>query len=148
MEYNSVDMEGQSPQGKEENAALLRIEELLRRQNQTSEKTLQQAKVRTILCIVAVAVIVIGLLASYMLLEQRTRGIDDLIASTSELVEVVKQDTNSIMGQLLGIDFKTLQEGLEGIASISFDALNESIEALQKIIEPFANFMGMFGKNS
>lgn len=135
-----------------EEGAMARIEALLKEQSAINKELLLSSKVRTIIVMVIAAVLLIGILVSYNMIEQRTRGVEQLlsdtgtlIASTTELVDMTKTDLADVLQGLRSIDFRLLEEGIEGFGTINFETMNESVKALYDAIKPFADFMNMVG---
>ena len=63
-----------------------------------------------------------------------------MMRSATELADTATRE----IGKLEELDIEALNETIKGISSIRFDVLSQSIEELQKIISPFASFMGNF----
>ena len=73
-------------------------------------------------------------------LSQAAAGLPAALESISGLADTAAVE----IGRLDEFDIAALNEVVEGLASIRFDVLNESIQALTDIIKPFAGFMGAF----
>jgi uncharacterized membrane protein len=101
---------------------LERIEALLEKQVELGQKTLRSAKVRNIVLIICTIVFVIGIIA--------------IGSSITQALEAIAQFSE--------FDVYSLNEAIAGIASIRYDALNDSIQSLADIIRPLANLIRAF----
>lgn len=99
-----------------------RIEALLEKQVELGQKTLRSAKVRNIILIVCAIVFVIGTIA--------------IGSSITQALEAIAQFSE--------FDVYSLNDAIAGVASIRYDALNDSIQSLADIIRPLANLIRAF----
>ena len=126
--------------GKNETDRLERIEALLEQQVEIGRKTLRSSRIHTVLLILFAVLLVIGIGVVGTTLSQAAAGLPAALESISGLADTAAVD----IGRLDEFDIAALNEVVEGLASIRFDVLNESIQALTDIIKPFAGFMGAF----
>ena len=126
--------------GKNETDRLERIEALLEQQVEIGRKTLRSSRIHTVLLILFAVLLVIGIGVVGTTLSQAAAGLPAALESISGLADTAAVE----IGRLDEFDIAALNEVVEGLASIRFDVLNESIQALTVIIKPFAGFMGAF----
>lgn len=126
--------------GKNETDRLERIEALLEQQVEIGRKTLRSSRIHTVLLILFAVLLVIGIGVVGTTLSQAAAGLPAALESISGLADTAAVE----IGRLDEFDIAALNEVVEGLASIRFDVLNESIQALTDIIKPFAGFMGAF----
>lgn len=120
-----------------------RLEQLLQTQTEQNKKLLASSKIRTIFTVCLAAAIVIGIFAIYGLFANITKEFPQLVQSTTELVDMTQNDLSGILTNIGDIDFKALDEGVKGFASLDFASINSSIQALEATIRPFAEFIGL-----
>ena len=126
--------------GKNETDRLERIEALLEQQVELGRKTLHSSRIHTVLLILFAVLLAIGIGVVGATLSQAAAGLPAALESRSGLADTAAVE----IGRLDEFDIAALNEVVEGLASIRFDVLNESIQALTDIIKPFAGFMGAF----
>ena len=126
--------------GKNETDRLERIEALLEQQVEIGRKTLRSSRIHTVLLILFAVLLVIGIGVVGTTLSQAAAGLPAALESISGFADTAAVE----IGRLDEFDIAALNEVVEGLASIRFDVLNESIQALTDIIKPFAGFMGAF----
>ncbi len=126
--------------GKNETDRLERIEALLEQQVELGRKTLRSSRIHTVLLILFAVLLAIGIGVVGTTLSQAAAGLPAALESISGLADTAAVE----IGRLDEFDIAALNEVVEGLASIRFDVLNESIQALTDIIKPFAGFMGAF----
>ena len=126
--------------GKNETDRLERIEALLEQQVEIGRKTLRSSRIHTVLLILFAVLLVIGIGVVGTTLSQAAAGLPAALESISGLADTAAVE----IGRLDEFDIAALNEVVEGLASIRFDVLNESIQALTDIIKPFAGFIGAF----
>ena len=95
----------------------------------------------TVILIIFVVVFAIGLFALNATFSTATQELPAMMRSATELTDTATRE----IGKLEELDIEALNDAIKGISSIRFDVLSQSIEELQKIISPFASFMGNFG---
>jgi hypothetical protein len=126
--------------GKNETDRLERIEALLEQQVELGRKTLRSSRIHTVLLILFAVLLAIGIGVVGTTLSQAAAGLPAALESISGLADTAAVE----IGRLDEFDIAALNEVVEGLASIRFDVLNESIQALTDIIKPFVGFMGAF----
>jgi hypothetical protein len=126
------------------------LETLVQMQKDHEEKMLRSSRIRTIAALVICVFVVVGVLAGYNLIKARTEGLpalvdstSELIGSTTELVNLTKDDLSGPLEELAEIDFTKLDRALAGLESVDYEKINESIQALYDTIRPFAAFMNL-----
>lgn len=122
-----------------------KIEALLTQQVEQGRKSLKASRIHTVVLVIFVAVFAVGVFAMNATLHSATRELPAMLSSITQLTDTAQEDLAATVDKLDELDFTALNETIRGIASIRFDALSESIEALQSIIKPFADFMSAFG---
>lgn len=116
-----------------QDGSLKRIEQLLEQQAEHDKKMLRSSRIRTcVIFVLVVAVIVLGI-AMY----QRVDAVAD---SAQQFMEVAESDLTAVFQSLSEIDFRAMNDTIEGIGSIDFDAINASIEGLAAGVEAFQRF--------
>ena len=126
--------------GKNETDRLERIEALLEPPVEIGRKTLRSSRIHTVLLMLFAVLLVSGIGVVGTTLSQAAAGLPAALESISGLADTAAVE----IGRLDEFDIAALNEVVEGLASIRFDVLNESIQALTDIIKPFAGFMGAF----
>ena len=135
-EFETVDNKADGDAGK-----LDKIETLLREQQAHNRKMLRSSHTHTVILIIFVVVFAIGLFALNATFSTATQELPAMMRSATEITDTATRE----IGKLEELDIEALNDAIKGISSIRFDVLSQSIEELQKIISPFASFMGNFG---
>ena len=121
------------------------IEELLRLQTAQGKK---QSRTRTAIAALMVALVLVfgvGMFALNQTVSHATQDLPELIDSTNQSMEQLEITLENISD----IDFDALNETMgaveNGLGSVDFEALNSSIQDLQKIVEGMRKFVDIFG---
>lgn len=115
-------------------ARLERMEALLEKQAEYGKKTARSRALNTLLTLALVVVFAAGLFALNSTLSTATRELPQLITTTTQSVEQLQLTLQDISQ----IDFAAMNTAIEGISDgvdkMNFDALNESIEDLNRVV--------------
>lgn len=121
------------------------MEALLVEQREHNKKALRSSRAHTVILIVFVIVFAAGLFAMNATLQSATKDLPAMLQAVTQLTETATKDLDETIAQINALDFGALNDTIKGIAGIPFDALGESISALQDIVKPFAAVMGALG---
>ncbi|MEA5003141.1 MAG: hypothetical protein VB081_06545 [Christensenella sp.] len=121
------------------------MEALLVEQREHNKKALRSSRTHTVIMLVFVVVFAVGLFVMNATLQSATKDLPAMFQAVTQLTETATKDLDETIAQINALDFGALNDTIKGIAEIPFDALGESIAALQAIIKPLASVMGAFG---
>jgi len=127
------------------------LQELLHRLDESNRQQAKYAKWQCILSIAA-AVCCVGLFALVWTLMPQVRELTGQMESVLTNLEIV---TDQLAGMDLGSMVKNVdalvttsqagvEQTMEKLGSIDFDALNRAIDDLSAVVEPLARFFGVF----
>ncbi|MDL2237463.1 hypothetical protein LJC56_06505 [Christensenellaceae bacterium OttesenSCG-928-K19] len=123
--------------------SLARIEKLLAEQAVHNEKMQRFSKLRTVMVVVAAAVIVVLGFLIYGAVSAMTSRVPQLVDTAQEFVEMAEADMNELFGEISAIDFAGMNDTMEEIGAIDFEGINSSIEGLSAGVEAFRRFAEM-----
>lgn len=124
-----------------DSAALARIEQLLQEQAELNRKLLRSSRWRTVWMFVLVAAFVVFGVLFHNVLTTITQDIPQVISEADELVVTATSAVKTVVNKIDSLDIDSLNESIEGIASINYKGLNTSIGGLASSVESFEKFV-------
>lgn len=124
-----------------------KIEALLQEQREENKKLKRFQLIQSIAFILFVAVFTAGIIAVNSSVTRATAGLPELVATATTAVDSTTKELTDLLEEINKVDFaalaKTLEAAGKSIDSIDVDALNDSIESLNAVVQKMAAFFGI-----